>query len=442
MWFEAGNRKLLAILASDITNGDYLYIILGRDTRNLFRAIEVSKKFYKNTANALPALESRLEYYTNDGLINYPQGDEKSKSNEIFQLTYPESKLHPNFLRLASLTTYEAARNLIREIALSFDDVDGNYIEQFQTAGFDARLWELYLHVYFNNAGFAIDKTKNVPDYCLNKLGKKCFVEAVTVGANEDFDLPNPYSAEEVIEYSKDYMSIKFGSALYSKINRKNKYWDLEHVRGNAFILAIHDYHQPPDHRSPGSMTWSRPALSNYLYGMRDMVQFDSDGNPSSIMEQTKEGIVPKIEIIIEHKFKHKSIPSNFFDQPGTEFISAVLFSNAATIPTFNRMGKLAGLGSEKVTMIRLGVKMSETGHFVPFSTDIDSEGYEENWGDNIVMYHNPNAEIHIDPDMFDDITHVRYNKLLECFEFLQNPNEYFSSTTMVLDFKEENSGT
>jgi hypothetical protein len=44
-----------------------------------------------------------------------------------------------------------------------------------------------------------------------------------------------------------------------------------------------------------------------------------------------------------------KVIPSGFFDLPGPENVSAVLFSNSGTISKFNRMGVVAGFGSRRV---------------------------------------------------------------------------------------------
>jgi len=40
-----------------------------------------------------------------------------------------------------------------------YEDVDGNFIEQFQTTGFDARIWELYLFAAFRELLYAIDRT-------------------------------------------------------------------------------------------------------------------------------------------------------------------------------------------------------------------------------------------------------------------------------------------
>ncbi|MEO6284713.1 MAG: hypothetical protein ABIN80_30475 [Dyadobacter sp.] len=431
-WFEAGNRKLLATIFFDYSDEDYGFVILGRDQLNLFRSIEVSTGFYDSIDKAICGLRERMDFYSRDSNEYYEQGDEKGKPNDIFLPKRDGHKLHPYFKRLTELPQYEAARNLIKEIAYSFKDVDGNYIEQFQTTAFDARLWELYLYAFFQNNWFQIDRNKSVPDFCLVKDGQECFVEAVTVGANEKFDLPNPKSAQDVVEYSKDYMAIKFGSALFTKLNHKNKYWELPHVMGKPLVFAIHDYHQPPDADTPASMTWSRAALSNYLYGMRDVVEFNEDGRPQSAMMETPEGKKQKIVSQEEHRFGGKVIPSNFFIQPETENISAILFSNAATIPTFNRMGKLAGLGSESVIMIRQGVKMTESGNILPFTIDVASEDYEESWGDSIVMYHNPNAKIPLNPFLFEDITHVFYDPSAEQFHYLQNPNEIYSSTTTI----------
>ena len=72
-------------------------------------------------------------------------------------------------------------------------------------------------------------------------------------------------------------MPIKFGSPLFSKLNRKNKYWDLPHVAGHPFVLAIHDYHGLATSDTPGSMTWSRAGLVNYLYGVRDDVFIEGE---------------------------------------------------------------------------------------------------------------------------------------------------------------------
>jgi hypothetical protein len=61
-------------------------------------------------------------------------------------------KLNPSFKMVIGNGGYTPARGIIREFFESFVDPDGNFIEQFQTTGFDARIWELYLYAYLVDA--------------------------------------------------------------------------------------------------------------------------------------------------------------------------------------------------------------------------------------------------------------------------------------------------
>jgi len=299
----------------------------------------------------------------------------------------------------------------------------------------------MFLHVLFYNAGFEFDRSQNVPDFWLKKLGYECFVEAVTVGSSEGFDAPHPKSSKDIVELSKDYLPIKYGSPLFKKISRKNPYWEMPHVKGKPFILAIHDYHLAAEPGNPGSMTWSRAGLFNYLYGIRDIVEFNDAGNAVQAYEELPTGRRVKTEKIKEHKYKDKVIPSYFFGQENAENVSAVLFSNGATITTFNRMGKLAGLGSKDIKMMRMGVKANPDPNQdfpLAFSINIDDPSYEEAWSDTVIMYHNPHALIPFEPEAFPEITHVFYDPESEEFMVIQNPNEVFSSTTVVLTTKKD----
>ena len=244
---------------------------------------------------------------------------------------------------------------------------------------------------------------------------EKVFIEAVTVNPSENInrpDLPPPQTYDEIEERLNDYMPIKFGSPLYSKL--KKRYWEKEHVAGHPLVLAIHDYH------NENAMTWSRTALSEYLYGMRNRIV---DGKPNSHKIKT-------------HRWNGKEIPSGFFYQEQAENISAVMFSNQATIPKFNRMGKIAGLGSANVKMIRNGFLYNpdpEATHPIPFSKDVDDQDYEESWSDGLIMYHNPNAIHPVDPDIFPDISHIFYSDE-EGFYGYHQPYDVLGSITVVID--------
>lgn len=63
-----------------------------------------------------------------------------------------------------------------------YEDADGNFIEQFQTTGFDQRIWELYLYAMLIEAGYILSREHNVPDFCSAGLFGELYIEAVTVG--------------------------------------------------------------------------------------------------------------------------------------------------------------------------------------------------------------------------------------------------------------------
>jgi hypothetical protein len=336
-WFIAYDKKILATVLRDAIDNDYGFVIMGRDTRQMFRALEVSKTFKPDEIQARNALIKAIKKYRNDGQVVYPQGDETKLTNELFEPLVGREKLNLIYIALAEEPRMEAARNLIKEIVYTFDDPDGHYIKEFQTHGFDARLWELYLYIYFHDK-FNQIKGNAAPDFHITNGAQEYLVEAVTVNPSKNearLDEDAPEDPEKLRELLNDYMPIKFGSPLHSKL--KKKYLEKEHVQGKPLIFAIHDFH------GSGSMTWSRTALMEYLYGFRASIV---DGKPQ----------ITRIET---HEWKGKSIPSGFFNQPDSENVSVVLFSNAATITKFNRMGKLAGMGGEDIKILRNGIRFN-----------------------------------------------------------------------------------
>lgn len=414
-WYSLFDNKLLGIVIRDVTDNDYGFIVLGRDARRLFRCIEVGNEFHDTPEMARKALARKISQdYLGKTQDIYPQGDETDAGVDLFIDVIPENQQHHGYKILKNEPRFEAARNIISEIVNSFVDNDGHFEREFQSVNFQARLWELYLHIYIHNAGLMVENNHPAPDFEVSFFGEKFFVEAVTVNPSENAnrpDLPPPQTHEEIEERLNDFMPIKFGSPLYSKLQKK--YWEKEHVAGKPIVLAIHDYH------NDNAMTWSRTALSEYLYGIRTRIV---DGKPL-------------VEDIEKHSWEGKEIPSGFFCQDEAENISAVLFSNQATIPKFNRMGKIAGLGSADVKLIRNGFLYNpdpEAIHPIPFSKDLDDPDYEESWSDGLIMFHNPNAKHPVDPDAFSDISHIFYSKD-EGFYGYHQPYDVLGSITVVV---------
>jgi hypothetical protein len=432
-WFEAFRKKIVATIVLDKIDKDFGFVILGRDNRKIFRAIHVEAN-YETFGDAKLALFEKLKEYENDGNDVYPQGDEKKLPNEFLIPKVSKEKLHPYFLSLIEHDFHQAAKQLINEIVYSFYDVDGNFIKDFQTTGFDARLWELYLYVYLYSAGFEIDKSYNAPDFMVSFCGRRYAIEAVTVNKSEKFDEPNPKDAIDAYRLSLDYMPIKFGSSLVSKLQKK--YWEKKHVKGMPLIFAIHDFHQASTVESLGSMVWSRNALIDYLYGVRQKYSEGETGEITFNLLMSNDGVEGELEKIEEHSWKGKKIPSNFFSQPESENVSAILFSNNATIATFNRMGTLAGLGDNSIKILRHCTHYDADPHaYLPIMKvyDISDPAYEEFWGDGLVLYHNPNAKYPIDRVFFPDVSHVYYDEVTGSIYSYTRPYDVLNSFTMVL---------
>ncbi len=431
--YESSDTSNLAVITFDKIDKDFGYLILGRDSRKLFRCIKVCNSFFSTEKAAEKALRKEMKFYETDGRSEYPQGDEVIPTFDIFAPIVADDKQHDFFKMLISNERRTAARNLIQEIAYSFVDVDGNYVEQFQSTGFDQRMWELFLYILFNKSDFGIDNSEQAPDFALSKFGMAVFVEAVTVGPNPDFDVI-PNNAAEIAELSKDYMPIKFGSPLFSKLVRKNKkkYWEMPHVAGHPLILAIHDYHGQAMSELLGSMTWSKEGLASYLYGVRNKVVIDGETitRPKIV---GRNGLEPVIEIITEHRYGEKEIPSRFFGQKDAENISAVLFSNGATIATFERMGKITGLGDHDIKIMRGGVRIGKDGQTPEmFTADVDADDYDETWGDTVMMFHNPWAKHPIHVGLFPNISHVFLDLTTNIIYYKYLPKHVASSRTII----------
>ena len=277
---------------------------------------------------------------------------------------------------------YSPAREIIREIAYTFEDPDGNYIQQFQTTGFDARLWELNLYAVLHELGFEMDRTYKAPDYVCFSLGVTVIVEATTGNSMQ------PKNGVKVDNLKgrelADFIAITFGSALSSKLQKR--YWEKEHVKGHALVLAVADFRRSED------LGYCAPLLMEYLYGVRQHVD-DGEFAFSSIKEHTCGG---------------KTIPSGFFNQPDAENISAILFSDSGTISKFNRMGRIAGFGDPSVVMARVGERFAMRDSEAPEPFRVLVEGqYQGKLDEGIWIFHNPKARIPLERELFPDVAHV-----------------------------------
>src|SRR5437773_12369221 len=114
-----------------------------------------------------------------------------------------------------------------------FEDVDGNFIQQFQSDGFDARIWELYLYALLTELGYGFDRAHAAPDFHCQGLLGDLFIEATTVNPS---DPPLEVEDADREAYFAHYVPLKYGSVLLSKLRRK--YWEQAHMAGRPLALA------------------------------------------------------------------------------------------------------------------------------------------------------------------------------------------------------------
>lgn len=391
-WWTNKAETLIATVGLDLVDHDYSWIILGRDETGVFRGIDLN--------TSLPSLEAarseqnqRIEELSKDNPQEFPQEDNDRKKHEILIPCVAASQFHPNFRHLIENGNYSPARGLIKELSYAFRDLDGNYKRDFQTSGFEGRLWELFLYAAFYEVRFLIRDEYQVPDFLLQNGELVIAVEAVTVNPTVGAVPQRPKNADEERILCENFMAIKWGSPLFSKLRKR--YWEKEQIKGLPLVFAIHDFHDL------GSMTWSLPALSDYLYGVR----CGPDGRDFPIES---------------HAHEEKTIPSGFFCLPDAENVSAVIASNEATLTKFNRMGKIAGFGDPLIDMKRVGAFLDLEHHAASsfdYSTEVGIRS--ETWASGLWVFHNPNAQLPVPEELF----HGALNVFLE-----DGQRQYFSS--------------
>lgn len=325
----------------------------------------------------------------------YYQGDEAGTPVDFFAPLGPSKQYSEDFIKLSKQEEFSPARGVIESMMHWYEDADGNFVEQFQTIGFNARLWELYIFATLVEMGYHIKRDYAVPDFTCVGISREFTVEALTTNPTLDeagaiVPPPSRNTPEELHNFLREYMPIKFGSPLTSKL--KKEYWKRRNVSGKPLLFAIQDFAEL------GSMVFTRSALPVYLYGFDYDWHYESTGNLK---------ITPRR--LTKHQRGEKIIPSGFFDLPGAENVSAVLFNNSGTISKFNRMGIVAGFGSQKVILVREGFSYNHnrnTAEPRPFRHVVNTPGHSETWTEGLDVYHNHRAKHPIAPKALPGAAH------------------------------------
>jgi hypothetical protein len=424
-WATADESILAAVVHLNATR-EFFCVAFARDSQGRYRGFERSV-MYPSARAAVAALQRDFGQRLAQTPPVHVDAGPSSRGVDLFAPAAGTRRLHDAFVFLRDSFEQAAARELLLEIARWFPNQDGHFPKEFQTSGYSARTWELYLWCAFRALGFEIDQSHAAPDFGLSKRKTRVFVEATTVSAHDPYAAamapgPPPDPPSRIYEYIDHDMAQKFGSPLYSKLKRAD--WEKAHVRGHPFVLALADFH------APASMRWSYRALPQYLYGLKAITTADTENRLIEIFMRGEDHVVGE-----------KRVPTNFFRQPGAENVSAVLFSNAGTISKFNRMGVRAGFGDAWVSLVRSGMltdpqawEISET----PFKADVEDPGYRESWWDELILYHNPHTVNPVDPHLFPGVTHVH---VVDGQYTAIGPTRVQWSQTMPIDFLDRKAG-
>ena len=414
-WFSNEQESILGVILFDYTDFDFNAVLLGRDEIKRFRAFDLQCDF-KTPNAAILWLCTRIEDLSQQGRIDFPQGDcKQTEKVDLFEDVVSIEKQHPYYRILKNNKSWISAKKLISEIMPHFKDIDGNFIEQFQSTGFDQRLWELYLFNYFKEEKLDINKSKNIPDFLLSLGNETIGVEAVTISRKTElsnfvnvFANDNPsFSFIPNEKMLKNDMPLMWGSSLISKLNHEVKrnpldkndktkihYWELDYLKDKPFIIAIQDFHD--DY----CMTWSQNSLIEYLYGYRHQALY--------INEKLK--IIP--QKIISFDKKGKAIPAGFFFQPLAENVSVIIATPLGTLSKFNRLGKQAGFDIYNSMMLRVGLcHRNDSNATKPnFFQYFVNENSHETWVEGISVFHNPNALHPLNKNFFPNAAHHHFN--------------------------------
>ena len=412
-WFACPAERVLGIVVADRIDGDFGWVVFGRDETLRFRAIDVNTS-HPTADDAHRALFTAMEKAAGEPDEAFHQGDSEKAPVDFFAPMISDERLHPSFRTLVSEDRFSPAREIISAMMRYHEDLDGRFVENFQAGGFDARLWELYLFATFNELGFVQASAKHVPDFILQSNLGALAIEATSANPPDDGPQPLPESPKDFKRYLENYIPIKIANALKSKLNRKPPYWDAPDLEDIPFCLAVQDFH------ADGMMRFIVPAVTEYVFGVRHIIE--------------NGGI--KIERIKVHRYGKRKAQSGFFCLPGAENVSAVIVNPQGTLPKFNRIGFISGFGNPDVRMVRSGLQRND-GNLAspaptPFRQEVDTT-YSESWVEGMVVLHNPEARIPLDPNLIPGAAHEFLQDDGRIMSWLPNFHPFLSQTSISL---------
>lgn len=381
--YATPDERVLGLVLRDRIDNDFSFVVFGQDEVLRYRAIDAGSD-YPSIDDAFQALYGAM--LAARTRANFNQGDTAGEPVDFFAPAISTNRQHNSFQQLANQPKFSPAKELIAAMMRYHEDLDGRWVQNFQAAGFDARLWELYLWATFTELGFVRSSKAQVPDLILRSLRGELAVEAATANP-PDGQIPRISDFEDPADFLENYIPIRLAQALKGKLKRTPRYWEEPDVAGLPFCIAVQDF------SVHSAMRFITPAATEYTFGVRHSIV---DG-------------IRKIERIKSHRFGKKITRSGFFSEPGAENVSAVIVNPSGTLIKFNRLGYAAGFGRRDIRMVRTGILRREGKADgpapIPFKQVVD-HSYDETWVEGMVVLHNRNAKVPLDPALIPGAAH------------------------------------
>lgn len=304
----------------------------------------------------------------------------------LFKASIPVEQMSRRFIEVRDHPRFEPARDLMNRVFALMPNPDGNFITDFQTVGFDARVWELYLFATLTFTGFDVSRPHDQPDFLAGRFGENAWIEAVTAnpsqGATETVEIP----IQRIID---DLLPIRYGTPLRRKLSAQ--YWKRPHVAGKPLVIALADF------ADDEPLRWSHSGLYRYLYGKN--IRLSSE--LGDVVEAT-------LDEVTKHAIGRKSIESNFYSFNDAKHIAAVIFSNSGTTMKFNRMA-FDRQRYPNILMVRSGLEFDHDPRaFVPQGFAEVVGDMPETWFEGMVTFHNPFALAPLSSSFFQDTAQYR----------------------------------
>ena len=214
-WFTDRYERILGVLIFDRIDQDFGWVVLGRDGVERYRAINVMAS-YVTPEEAEDSLMHAMRKAVTEADEPFLQGDEPNVAIDFFAPVIPAERRHQTFEFLRTKHRFSPAREVIEAMMRYHDDIDGNFVENFQSSGFDARIWELYLWATFTELGFVRNSKAQVPDLILRSVRGEIAIEATTINPSGNGD-PRPTSEGDAREYLDNYVPIRIAKTLRKK---------------------------------------------------------------------------------------------------------------------------------------------------------------------------------------------------------------------------------